>query len=42
MLIMLKINEPCEIVNDKVEAFAILSTSAQRLTVLIFKKIKSP
>lgn len=33
MLIMLKINEACEIVNDKVEAFDILSTSAHRLTV---------
>lgn len=35
---MLKISEACEIANDKMEAFAILSTSAYKLTVLIFKK----
>lgn len=35
---MLKISEACEIANDKVEAFAILSTSGYKLTVLIFKK----
>jgi len=38
MLIMLKINEACEIVDDKVEAIAILPTPAHRLTALIFKK----
>lgn len=38
---MLKISEACEIANDKGEAFAILSTSAYKLSGLIFKKIKS-
>lgn len=41
MLIMLEIDEACEIVNDEAEAFAILSTSAHGLTVWMFKKLNS-